>query len=313
MNKDNILAGIFGAVVADALGVPYEFSSPEKMAENPATTMTGYGTYNKPVGTWSDDSSLTLALLDSLINGLDYEDIMYKFARWLYYDEYTPEGEVFDYGNTTYDAISRYYDEGKPALESGSTDIHSNGNGSIMRIIPIILYLNAKRTSVSEQIEIVDNISSLTHAHKISKASCNIYNFILQNVLDNRYKDLNELIIEGIDKSREYYENDEYECFNRIYNNLFSLSENEIESYGYVVDTLEVALYSCYHTDNYKDAVLKAVNFGGDTDTNAIVTGGLAAIYYGYDSIPEEWIDKLIKSDKIEDYCEKFYESLFNF
>lgn len=308
IERESIYASIIGGIVGDALGVPYEFTSPTKMKENPATTMTGYGTYNQPAGSWSDDSSMTLATMDSLINGVDYDDMMTKFNQWISEGKYTPRGEVFDYGNTTYNALMEYplY----PPLECGLTYERSNGNGSLMRIMPVIIYANSKQLNIKEQMTLVDNVSSLTHAHPFSKASCNIYNIIVQEVLNNPNKNLKELINIGIDKSRKYYENDEYPCFNKLYSHLFSKDESEIASSGYVVDSLEVALYSCYHTSSYKEAVLKSINYGGDTDTNAIITGGLAGLYYGYGEIPSNWIKQIINIDYIQDLCEKFYQSL---
>ena len=179
-----------------------------------------------------------------------------------------------------------------------------------MRIMPAVLYANAKGYSIEEQIELIDNTSALTHAHPISKASCNIYNFIAQEVIENPEEDFKTVITNGINKSREYYENENYKCFDKLYNDLFTLAEADIFSKGYVVDSLEVALYFCYHTTSYKEAVLKAVNTGGDTDTNAMITGGLAALYYGYDSIPSEWLEKLVKYDYIKELCDNFIESL---
>ena len=132
----------------------------------------------------------------------------------------------------------------------------------------------------------------------------------VQEVLDNPDEDFKVLIENALDKSGKYYDNDDYDCFNRIYDSLFSLNDDEIGSGGYVVASLEVALYSCYHTGNYKEAVLRAVNYGGDTDTNAIIAGGLAAVYYGFDSIPEEWLDTVIRLDYIKDLCDNFYKSL---
>ena len=310
INKKTIYAAIFGAVVADALGVPYEFQSRSQMKKQPATTMTGYGSHNQPVGSWSDDSSMTLATIDSLTNGVNYEDMMTKFCQWLQNAKYTPGGDVFDKGITTRKALINHIIDNKKALDCGETGERDNGNGSLMRIMPAILYANAKKLTVKEQMELMDNISSLTHAHKISKASCNIYNFVAQEVINEPEKELKENIINAIDKTRKYYENDEYPCFNRIYNNLFQLKEDDLSSKGYVVYALEVALYMAYHTTGYKESVLNAVNLGLDTDTNAMITGGLTALNYGYDEIPEEWLTKIIKKEEIEKLCDKFYESL---
>ena len=163
---------------------------------------------------------------------------------------------------------------------------------------------------LDKQIKLVDNISALTHAHKVSKASCNIYNFIVQEVLNNHEEDFKTLIEIGIDKSRPYYENSEYKCFETIYNDLFSVNDDYMSGRGYVVDSLEVALYSCYHTDDYESAVLKAVNYGGDTDTNAMIAGGLSGLYYGFGSIPQDWLNTIIKLDYINFI---FLNHLFNY
>lgn len=310
MNRETVYAGIIGGVVADALGVPYEFTSRYDLRKNPAEGMTGYGTYHQPAGTWSDDSSMTLALMDSLINGIDYEDIMEKFCDWFLKAKYTPLDDVFDIGNTTHFALENYYNMHKSPLECGLSGERDNGNGSLMRVMPILLYINSHDVDLDKQIKLVDNISALTHAHKVSKASCNIYNFIVQEVLNNHEEDFKTLIEIGIDKSRPYYENSEYKCFETIYNDLFSVNDDYMSGRGYVVDSLEVALYSCYHTDDYESAVLKAVNYGGDTDTNAMIAGGLSGLYYGFGSIPQDWLNTIIKLDYIIELCDKFALSL---
>ena len=141
-------SGIFGLVVADALGVPYEFESRRFCDENPMIDMIGYGTYNQAPGTWSDDSSMALATLDGLINSfeldcdeqfhinnfskiINYEDIMEKFVAWLFDGEYTPYGEVFDHGNTTYKALANYKFKNCEAILSGGKGEKDNGNGSL--------------------------------------------------------------------------------------------------------------------------------------------------------------------------------------
>jgi len=134
------LSGIMGLCVADALGVPVEFRSREELKENPVTGMRGYGTFNQPMGTWSDDSSLTLCLADSLSRGLDYNDIMQNFANWLFNGEFTPYGESFDVGSGTYRALMRFK-RGDDPLSCGGKEECDNGNGSLMRILPLLFYL----------------------------------------------------------------------------------------------------------------------------------------------------------------------------
>ena len=310
INKDNVYSGIIGGIVADALGVPYEFNSREKMQQNPATGITGYGEYNQPPGTWSDDSSMTLATMDSLKNGINYKDMIEKFCLWINDAEYTPHDEVFDNGLTTHAALSNYMHNDIYPTESGLTGDRDNGNGSLMRIMPAILYANAMELIPEEKMEFINNVSSLTHAHPISQASCNIYRIIVDEILENPKKDFNELITSGINKSRKYFDNDEFSCFKNLYNDLYNMDESKLSSKGYVVFSLELALHTCYHTNSYKEAVLKAVNYGGDTDTNALIAGGLAALYYGYDSIPEIWLEQIVKLDYIKELCEEFYNSV---
>lgn len=310
ITKENVYAGIIGGIVADALGVPYEFEKRSDMQNNPATKMTGYGTYNQPPGSWSDDSSMTLATMDSLINGVNYEDMIKKFCAWLYEAEYTPDDFVFDKGYTTARALKNYREKNMKPLDCGQTGIEDNGNGSLMRIMPAVLYSIGDEFIPEEKTEFINNVSALTHAHPISMASCNIYRFVVEEILENPEEDFKIILTNAIDKSREFYENEEFECFYNIYNDLFHLSDDQLSSRGYVVYSLEIALYCCYHTDSYRDAVLKAVNYGEDTDTNAIITGGLAALYYGFDSIPEEWLEQIAKLEYIEDLCDEFYNSL---
>jgi ADP-ribosylglycohydrolase len=290
--------GIIGFVVGDALGVPVEFSYREELEENPITGMEGYGTFNQPPGTWSDDSSMTIATMTSIINkrGIDYTDIMDEFCRWCYEGEYTPHGEVFDIGNTTSRGLHRYK-QGCDALNCGGKSTHDNGNGSLMRILPLA-YLP------EIDYETVENVSSLTHAHARSRISCALYVEIAKSMLSNSGLSIDEHVENSNEKIMEYYKgNDELEHFQRIFNNDFS---NGILSGGYVIDTLETVIYCLRNTDNYKDAVLKAINLGGDTDTNAAICGGLAGIYYGYDSIPIDWIKELSELDMLLELCEKF-------
>lgn len=138
MGKNIWLDGIMGVVVGDALGVPVEFASRCELAWNPVKEMREYGTYNLPAGSWSDDSSMTLATLDSLKKGYDLKDMMDKFCLWFTAGEYTPFGEVFDVGNTCCRALFRYGVIGD-VKTCGECSEYDNGNGSLMRIMPMCL------------------------------------------------------------------------------------------------------------------------------------------------------------------------------
>ena len=312
INKKTIESAIFGVVIGDALGVPYEFTHKILLKEHPVSSMDEYGTYNKPRGTWSDDTSMTLGLLDSLSkNKVDYDDIMKKFIAWYDDTEYTSDEEVFDIGRTTLDALNMYKD-GIEALKCGQDGERSNGNGSLMRIIPITLYNYIKEFHPKKQFELVSDISSLTHAHPISTISCNIYNILIQEILKNPDEDFKTLIEESLKISEKFFgKNENFSSFNKLFSeDFFKLDDEEIESRGYVVSSLEVALYSCYHTDSYKEAVLKAVNYAGDTDTNTAIAGGLAGLYYGIGSIPEEWVNSIRNKELVYELCQKFYENV---
>lgn len=305
-----ILNGIMGLVVGDALGVPVEFHDRESLRLKPVTNMMGYGTYNKPPGTWSDDSSMALALLDSLKDGLNYKDIMDKFIAWFKNGEYTPFGDVFDIGIGTRKALQRYL-VGTNPLESGGLSEYDNGNGSLMRILPILYYLQAKFGNDfidnDGAFDIIHYISSLTHRHKRSQMACGIYISIASSIMTN--VDLSLAIQSGIYDAMKYYMDkeefkDELHYFTRIEDENFKdLPENQIKSGGYVVDTLEAAIWCLLNTNDYKSCVLRAVNLGRDTDTTGAVAGGLAGLRYGYESIPKEWINIIARRDYIENMC----------
>ena len=280
---------IMGLVVGDALGVPVEF---QKRDSYHVTDMIGYGSHCQPPGTWSDDSSMTLATVDSLVvvPWVNPRDIMNNFALWFRDGKFTPYGEVFDIGGTTASAI-RLCLMGQNPEQCGGTDIWANGNGSLMRILPLAFTGCDDRT--------INDISGLTHAHWISKTACRIYVHIARSLLAG------ERLEDVLDDVVPETTGGEFDKIGR----LPEMNRDEIKSDGYVVDTLEAALWCVLHSDSYRECVLLAVNLGGDTDTVAAVAGGLAGIIYGSGGekgIPEEWIDKIAKKDWIKSLCEKF-------
>lgn len=296
--------GIWGVVVADALGVPVEFTSRRERELEPVKGMRQYGTYNQPRGTWSDDSSMTLATLDSIksVGGIDYKDIMDKFLAWYTEGKYTPFNEVFDIGIATSRALSRYR-MGEEPTKSGGNSERDNGNGSLMRILPVCLYLFERQkmicTSEDESIYMIHNVSALTHGHLRSQIACGMYYFMVKAILEKE-GGLTERLQEGLDKAFEYYRKDlrnnkELKLYSRLIDlNTFKKTPSEqIKSSGYVVDTMEAAVWSLITTDSYETAVLKAVNLGDDTDTVGEVAGGLAGLYYGYENIPAAWLEAI--------------------
>ncbi len=300
---EKIKAVVIGHAVGDALGVPVEFATRQELDNAPVTDMEEFGTYPVPKGAWSDDTSMSLCTLDVLGKyGLDYDRIMVNFGKWYYNDEFTPTGEMFDVGNTCSLAIENYVVGKKSYLECGRSGERDNGNGSLMRIHPVVLYLANKDMTIEQKIEIVHTMSALTHAHDRSKIACGIYAFMLWELLKNPTM---SAIKDGLSKAERFYKGEiELVHYRRLFERTFIITpRNAIKSGGYIVDTLEAAIWCLSTTNSYKDAVLKAVNLGDDTDTVAAITGGLAGALYGYDAIPEKWRNNLLKRDYIEDLC----------
>jgi ADP-ribosylglycohydrolase len=306
--EEKLKAGIIGHLTGDALGVPVEFKKREELKKDPVEDMRGYGTYNQPPGTWSDDSSLTLCLLESLIDGYDLNDQADKFVSWLYDAYWTARDETFDVGNTTRLSISKLR-EGHQPLLAGSGGERDNGNGSLMRILPLVFYL--LDADPAERFKKTREVSSLTHSHPRSVLGCYIYldfaaRIIKGSNLEKAYKKTKEHIKDFI-KEEAY--SSELKHYSRILEgDIGALDEDEIRSSGYVVHTLEPSFWVLLNTNSYSSAVLKAVNLGEDTDTTAAVTGGLAGIYYGYAGIPDEWTAEIARLDEVLELIDLFSE-----
>lgn len=308
--KDRILGSLWGAIVGDALGVPVEFKSRTERKNDPVTDMRGYGTFDLPAGSWSDDSSLMLCTLEGLIDGFDTERIGNLFVRWFNDAHWTPYGLVFDVGFGTRKAIDRIQ-KGTPAEKAGSRKENSNGNGSLMRILPVAIYCSSM--TEPDIIHHAHRASSITHGHPRSLISCGIYCLMVRALLEGKsLRDAHSSIIETV---KNIYDTPpflgELPHFNLILGNTIeSHPEKAIESDGYVIHTVEAALWCLLTTTSYRDAVLKAVNLGHDTDTTAIVTGGLAGMHYGPNAVPEQWRNQIARKDDIDGLFKMFIEKI---
>lgn len=312
MDAYQVKSGMLGLIVGDALGVPVEFESRQDLAHDPVIDMRDGGAHGQPRGTWSDDSSMALCLMESLKGGLDYDDQMARFFRWADEGYMTPFGEVFDMGIATRKALQRFM-QGTPALLCGGTSIHDNGNGSLIRILPLAMYLNAKIgpdfPDRPESYHIIHTASGLTHAHPISQIACSLYCGIANEFLCHRYRP--EDIQDAIERVKTFYKAPKWASwlctFKRvdipIMDQLFS---DDIQSSGYVVSTLEAALWCLLTTNSFRDCLIQAVNLGQDTDTVAAVAGGLAGLKYGLESIPQDWLAVIARREEIEGYCTDF-------
>lgn len=305
---DAVKNGMLGLVVGDALGVPVEFRSREELERDPVTGMRANGTHAQSAGTWSDDSSMALCLMESLTKGLDYTDMMARFLRWAGEGYMTAWGNVFDMGIATQQALTRFA-RGTPPLECGGTGTYDNGNGSLMRILPMALYLHRAMgpdfPRIPKAYRIIHNASALTHAHPISLMACGLYCAAVNELLRGKTG-----VWGGIKAAKEFYRGQpefasHLDAFRRIEPDVLpALPKSEVKSGGYVVHTLEAALWCLERHDSFRACLLEAVNLGEDTDTVGAVAGGLAGLRYG--NIPEEWLCVIARRDEIEGLCETF-------
>jgi len=308
---NKIRATLFGLAIGDALGVPVEFRSREYLKRSPITGMTGFGSWNQPLGTWSDDSSLAFCLAESLTKGYNLDDIALNFMNWKQHGYWGAHHKVFDIGGATRFAIERLAKGCSPLLSGGMME-EDNGNGALMRIIPLLFYI--KELTLQERYKKIKETASITHAHFRSVFSCFIYlEFALEilngNAKDIAYRNMQETVNSFAEANQ--FNPKELELFGRILKgDIKRQEESAIHSGGYVLHTLEASLWCLLNTRNYADAVLKAVNLGGDTDTTGCVTGGLAGLLYGYDDIPNGWTRKIARAADIDDLCNRLFKNI---
>ena len=304
---NNFQTILLATATADALGVPVEFKPREDLQQNPVTDMREFGTYKQPKGTWSDDTSLMLCLAESIVEGLDLQKLAQQFIAWRNDNYWTARGWVFDIGIGTRIAIERL-EKGTPPELAGGFDEMDNGNGSLMRILPLVLYI--KDLDIDQRYEWTKKVSSLTHAHVRSVMACFYYLEFAKKIVEGKdkfqaYTELQSEMITHFEK-REI-NTLEIQKFSRLLTeDISNLNETDIHSRGYVIYTLEASIWCILTTSNYKEAVLKAVNLGEDTDTTAAVAGGLAGLIYGIESIPKEWLEVLARKVDIVELANRF-------
>ena len=304
LNKDILL----GTAVGDALGLPVQFLEREVVAKNPITTMEGLDQFNIPAGTWSDNTSLSFCLAESLCNGYDLNDIINKFTKWMYEDYWTPANETFDINYINYFAIVNLRNNGSPHV-AGIDNKRGNSDGSLMRILPLVPYiLNMEEEN---RFRIIKEISSLTYRHSGSILACiALCEFAIQYInlqsVEEAYQTMQQTILQLLKRDMFIEEDIPFKRLVGLsYEEFKAIELKDIHSTEYVIDTLEASLWCIFNTTSYKDAVLKAVNLGDDANTVGAITGGLAGIIYGYDTIPPEWLEVLAKKDDIIELADK--------
>jgi ADP-ribosylglycohydrolase len=312
ITEETIRGGFFGQGIGDALGVPVEFKSRDYLSGNPITDYVGYLCWDQPPGTFSDDSSMMYCTAESLCNGYNIDDIAAKFVRWYKEGYWGAHDKLFDIGGTTKRSLERIFKGDSPRF-SGEFFSENNGNGSLMRILPLVFYLLKEECSEVRYNKIKE-VSSITHAHFRSVMSCFIYvefgrQLILTDTKEEAYQKM-QLIVNSFISKNEFNPT-EIELFCKLLdNNISDYPESSISSNGYVLDSLESSIWCLMTTSDYKESVLKAVNLGGDTDTTAAINGGIAGIYYQYSQIPIKWINELAKTKKILELSTGFEHSL---
>ena len=306
------LDGLMGLAVGDALGVPYERFTLEEMRREPCVGMRGGGAHRQPAGTWSDDTSMALCIADSLgTKGVDPDDVMKKFSAWNNRCQYTATGAVFDVGTTCRRGI-RNFDLGAPPELCGDYTENGNGNGGLMRTFPVALYACLQMDNLDDMLGLVHSYSALTHGHPVGLICCGLYALFIREWLSRGQGETALDVMErAIEKGRAHYAamgGGFEEAINRT--GLFfsakalkAKTEEQLSTFGYVINTWNIAVWSLLNTDNYRDCVLKAVNLGGDADTNAAVAGSLAGFIYGCEDIPEEWLETLQNRQLIERFA----------
>lgn len=267
---EQLCSMVYGAVVGDALGVPYDLMQRDSFM---CAGMTAGGIYCQPEGTFSDQTSMLLATCDSIRQRgiIDTTDMRQRFRKWFFYGDYTADGAIFKVGYTVATALNE---------DQGHTDEYSDDIGALVRVAPLAL-----TEATDEQIE---EVSGITHNHPLAKQACVTYVNILKDVSNSIS------LIEAIEGN---IPNDNHFAF---MTQLAELQREDISSGGSATDTLCASLWCALHTSSYAECVLTAVNLGGDTDATACVAGALAGALYGQAGIPQKWLDELRGKDIIE-------------
>ena len=311
MNKDIVINGIMGFIIGDALGVPLEFKKRDLFKNNKVTDMISSDRVGAK-GVWSDDSSMVIATMKSIIDNkgkINYESIMDNFILWVSNKDFIATDKAFGIGRATFFALGNYHNKRYEKItDCGMKGFNYNGNGSLMRILPIAYYCYYKKLNDDEIYNLVKGISSLTHSHEISILGCFIYVLLVIELLsgkekENAYSDVRKY------NYRKYFSLENVRYYERLLNNDISkLDVDSISSMGFVVDTLEAVIWCFINNNSYDKCVIEAINLGNDSDTIGALVGGLSGIYYG--NLPSKWLDSIVKKDYLLKLSNDYYNSI---
>jgi len=294
-NLDRFRGCLLGLAVGDAVGTTVEFMPRGSFPK--MTDMVGGGPFHLEAGQWTDDTSMALCLATSLIEKkrFDPADQMDRYWDW-YKKGYLSSTEIcFDIGNTVRYALERYHRMGNPF--SGSDSPNSAGNGSLMRLAPIPMFYFSDREQV---IHFAGESSRTTHGALECIEACQLFTEMIYHTLSGKDKDqiLFDTKVEISSPKIKFIADGSYS----------SRPMNQIHGTGYVVESLEAALWCFYKTDSFEEAILQAANLGDDADTTAAICGQLAGAFYGEVGIPEKWLSKLHMRNEITNLADHFIE-----
>jgi ADP-ribosyl-[dinitrogen reductase] hydrolase len=287
---------LLGLACGDAVGTTVEFQP--RGSFRPLTDMVGGGPFNLKPGQWTDDTSMALCLAESLLskNGFDAADQTGRYLNWWQWGYLSSTGECFDIGLTVSDALDRYQQTGEPF--AGSTDPYSAGNGSLMRLVPVVLYYFPDRDQIRA---FSANSSRTTHGAPEAVECCQLFAELIGNALKGVAK------ADLLRASATAFREPKVAAIAR--SDYIGKPESAIRGSGYCVASLEAALWCFHHTDSFEAAVLKAANLGDDADTTAAIVGQLAGAFYGVQAIPDRWLQRLHLRDEIEGYADRLLQA----
>jgi len=294
---------LLGLAVGDSLGSPIEFKSPGSFI--PIQDMVGGGHFNLEPGQWTDDTSMALCLAESLIERQEFDpvDQMKRYLKW-YREGYMSSTETcFDIGPTTRAALLRFEKTQEPYCSSKDNGLA--GNGSIMRLAPVPLFYACKPKEVIEK---SGKSSRTTHSADTAIDACRYFGALIVGAINGVSKE--ELLSERYSPIPRYWEkNPLVSEIDEIALGSFKLRKPPIiQGIGYVVKSLEAALWAFYHSDTFQEGGLLAINLGDDADTTGAVYGQLAGAFYGVDGIPVSWRSKLAYRHLIESFAQQLFD-----
>jgi ADP-ribosyl-[dinitrogen reductase] hydrolase len=293
-SHDRFLGCLAGLAVGDAVGTSLEFMPPGSFA--PLTDMLGGGPFGLEPGQWTDDTSMALCLAESLVvtGSFDPRDQMERYLRWYREGYWSSTGRCFDIGNTVRTALRRFEATGEPF--AGSSDPRSAGNGSLMRLAPVVLFAVH---DPARALHLAGESSRTTHGARAAIDACRFFAGLLVGALQGASKAT--LLAAGYSPQPGYWAVNPLDPdITEIANGSFKTRQPpEIRGTGYVVQSLEAALWAFYHGRDFREGCLLAANLGDDADTTAAIYGQLAGAFYGLPGIPATWLAKLARREEI--------------